>query len=197
MVLSAQRSDKHAGCVGSPVCGLQWRLCRCFDSLHAMRPNHWQFLAMHLSLGKVSLSICKCALQKVFRRKAPVTHMPSQLQQQQPRKYACCYCRCVTLCSTTCMKMLPAAAVMASYERNFPLKDLAPVFAEIEAARKETEEARAAAKKGKGKKHAAADEPPGEPGALTWRMPGHPWTLAPHMAIKQILKPRRGRPRQF
>ena len=72
------------------------------------------------------------------------------------------------------MNMLPAAAVMASYERNFPLKDLAPVFAEIEAARKETEEARAAAKKGKGKKHAAADEPPGEPGALTWRMPGHP-----------------------
>ena len=74
---------------------------------------------------------------------------------------------------------------MASYERNFPLKDLAPVFAEIEAARKETEEARAAAKKGKGKKHAAADEPPGEPGALTCRMPGHPWTLAPHMAMKQ------------
>ncbi len=95
------------------------------------------------------------------------------------------------------MKMLPAAAVMASYERNFPLKDLAPVFAEIEAARKETEEARAAAKKGKGKKHAAADEPSGEPGALTWRMPGHPWTLAPHMAIKQILTPRRRRPRQF
>ena len=95
------------------------------------------------------------------------------------------------------MNMLPAAAVMASYERNFPLKDLAPVFAEIEAARKETEEARAAAKKGKGKKHAAADEPPGEPGALTWRMPGHPWTLAPHMAIKQILTPRRRRPRQF
>ena len=86
---------------------------------------------------------------------------------------------------------------MASYERNFPLKDLAPVFAEIEAARKETEEARAAAKKDKGKKHAAADEPPGEPGALKCWMPGHPWTLgiAPHMAMKQILMPRRGRGR--
>ena len=84
-----------------------------------------------------------------------------------------------------------------SYERNFPLKDLAPVFAEIEAARKETEEARAAAKKGKGKKHAAADEPPGEPGVLTRRMPGHLSTLAPHMAMKQIILPKRGRARQF
>ena len=55
---------------------------------------------------------------------------------------------------------------MASYERNFPLKDLAPVFAEIEAARKATEEARAAAKKEKGKNHVAAEEPLREPGAL-------------------------------
>ena len=39
------------------------------------------------------------------------------------------------------------AAVLASYEKNFPLKDLAPVFAEIEAAEKEAEKARDEAKK--------------------------------------------------
>ena len=63
---------------------------------------------------------------------------------------------------------------MASYEKNFPLKDLAPVFNEIEAARKETEKARAAAKKEKAKNHVAPDEPPGEPGALEWTTPWHP-----------------------
>lgn len=41
--------------------------------------------------------------------------------------------------------------MLASYERNFPLKDLEPVFREIEAARKEAEKARDAAKKGKAK----------------------------------------------
>ena len=41
------------------------------------------------------------------------------------------------------------AAVMTSYEKNFPLKALAPVFAKIEAARKEAEKARDAAKRAK------------------------------------------------
>ncbi len=39
------------------------------------------------------------------------------------------------------------AAVLASYEKNFPLKDLAPVFAEVETAKKVAEKAHDEAKR--------------------------------------------------
>jgi hypothetical protein len=41
------------------------------------------------------------------------------------------------------------AAVLASYEKNFPLKTLEPVFKEVEDARKEAEKGRGPAKKAK------------------------------------------------
>lgn len=59
-------------------------------------------------------------------------------------EYPCEVCTWAFCCvlNTNC-----DAAVLTSYEKHFPLKTLAPVFAKIEAAREEAERARDAAKK--------------------------------------------------
>ena len=56
---------------------------------------------------------------------------------------------CVQCAASQTLSTVCGAAVMTSYEKNFPLKALAPVFAKIEAARKEAEKARDAAKRAK------------------------------------------------
>ena len=64
------------------------------------------------------------------------------------------------------------AAVLASYEKNFQLKNLEPVFKEIEGARKEAEKERKAVKKAKKTAEKAEGKPEEkeenakEPGAL-------------------------------
>ena len=50
------------------------------------------------------------------------------------------------------------AAVLASYEKHFPLKELAPDFTKVEAARKEAGKARGVAKKAKRAVEKAGDK---------------------------------------
>ena len=63
-------------------------------------------------------------------------------------------CPCTTriMCLRLALSPVHGAAVLASYEKHFPLKELAPVFTKVEAARKGAEKARGAARKAK---HAA------------------------------------------
>ena len=57
--------------------------------------------------------------------------------------------------------------MLASYEKNFPLKDLAPAFAEVEGARKAAEKVREAGRKARSAAEKAAGKEDMEPGEIS------------------------------
>ena len=57
--------------------------------------------------------------------------------------------------------------MLASYEKNFPLKDLVPAFAEVEAGRKAAEKVREAGRKARSGAEKAAGMEDMEPGEIS------------------------------